>query len=164
MNNNNNADADGGVRNQNRDQDHQIPGHLLQHEPRPRNVMFTMPGRQLELMYITWAAARNRVRQQLYNPNLPYQPYPRPPVWSDEIRAMMVLWIARERRIFEMEIEELEYLLGLRAQDNASPFNGANRHCDIHQYGVRLAKTGADGSSHVHLFTPVLGRMKVWPS
>ncbi|KAG1817917.1 uncharacterized protein BJ212DRAFT_1479744 [Suillus subaureus] len=115
---NNNSDVDGGVRNQNGDQDqdrdHQIPGHLLQLAPRPRNVTFTMSGRQVELMYITWAAARNRVRQQLYNPNLPFQPYPLPPVWSDEMRAMMVLWIARERRIFEMEIEELECLLGLR--------------------------------------------------
>jgi len=67
-----------------------------------------------EFVYVTWAAARNRVRQQLYNPNLPLQPNPRPPVWSEEARAMMVLWIARERRIFEMEMRELEYLLGLR--------------------------------------------------
>jgi hypothetical protein len=65
-------------------------------------------------MYITWDAARNRVRQQLYHPDLPFDPYPLPPVWPEETRAMMILWIARERRIFEMELEELEYLLGLR--------------------------------------------------
>jgi hypothetical protein len=35
-------------------------------------------------------------------------------MWTDEMRVMMILWIARERRIFEREIEELEYLLGLR--------------------------------------------------
>lgn len=67
-----------------------------------------------EWMYITWDAARNRVRQQLYHPDLPFDPYPLPPVWPEETRAMMILWVARERRIFEMEMEELEYLLGLR--------------------------------------------------
>jgi hypothetical protein len=65
-------------------------------------------------MYTTWAAARDRVRQQIYHPEVPFQPYPPPPMWTDEMRVMMILWIARERRIFEREIEELEYLLGLR--------------------------------------------------
>jgi hypothetical protein len=65
-------------------------------------------------MYITWAAARRRVHQQLYQPALPIPPYPLPPFLPEEARAMMVLWIARERRMFEMEIRELEYLLGLR--------------------------------------------------
>lgn len=64
-------------------------------------------------MYVTWATARMRVRQYLYEPGLPLAPYPLPPMWEDEVRAMMVLWIARERRIFEMEIQELEHLLGL---------------------------------------------------
>jgi hypothetical protein len=67
-----------------------------------------------EFMYATWAAARVRVRQQMYHPDVPFQPYPFPPVWPDETRAMMILWIARERRVFEMEMQELEYLLGLR--------------------------------------------------
>ncbi|KAG2105175.1 hypothetical protein BD769DRAFT_1393333 [Suillus cothurnatus] len=123
--------ANEGIRDQNEDgnQDHQIHEHFLQLTPRPRDVTFTVPERQIvsndsfsihnsnflkEFVYVTWAAARNRVRQQLYNPNLPLQPNPRPPVWSEEARAMMVLWIARERRIFEMEMRELEYLLGLR--------------------------------------------------
>jgi hypothetical protein len=55
-----------------------------------------------------------RVRQQLYHPDLPLIPHPPPPFWSEEARAMLVLWIARERRVFEMEMVELEYLLGLR--------------------------------------------------
>ncbi|KAG1771736.1 hypothetical protein EDD22DRAFT_947746 [Suillus occidentalis] len=114
---NNNAGVNGGAdltRERERERDHQIPGHLLQLAPRPRNIMFTMSDRQLELMYTTWAAARDRVRQQIYHPEVPFQPYPPPPMWTDEMRAMMILWIARERRIFEREIEELEYLLGLR--------------------------------------------------
>lgn len=65
-------------------------------------------------MYFTWAIARTRVRQLVYRPDLPFPPNPLPPVWQDEVRAMMVLWIARERRMFEMEMRELEYLLGLR--------------------------------------------------
>jgi hypothetical protein len=55
-----------------------------------------------EVMYVTWAATRNRVRQRVYQPDLPFPPYPRPPVWTDEVRDMMVLWIGRERRMFEM--------------------------------------------------------------
>lgn len=55
-----------------------------------------------------------RVRQQVYRPEVLFLPNPLPPLWPDEVRAMMVLWIARERRMFEMEIRELEYLLGLR--------------------------------------------------
>ncbi|KAG1758203.1 hypothetical protein EDD22DRAFT_850213 [Suillus occidentalis] len=92
MNNyiNNNVNANGGVGDQNRDRDYQ------------------------EWMYITWDAAQNCVRQQLYHPDLPFDPYPLPPVWPEETWAMMILWVARERRIFEMEMEELEYLLGLR--------------------------------------------------
>jgi hypothetical protein len=67
-----------------------------------------------ELMYITWVAARRRVRQLIYQPGLPFPGYPLPPVWLDDVRAMMVLWIARERRMFEMEMIELEHILGLR--------------------------------------------------
>jgi hypothetical protein len=67
-----------------------------------------------EMLYVTWATARMRVRQELYEPALPIPHYPPPPAWPDDMRAMMVLWIARERRIFEMEMRELEYLLGLR--------------------------------------------------
>jgi hypothetical protein len=66
-----------------------------------------------ELMLVTWAAARNRVRQRVYQPNLPFPPCPLPPAWTNDVRAMMILWIARERRMFEMEMAELEYLLGL---------------------------------------------------
>jgi hypothetical protein len=67
-----------------------------------------------EMLYVTWAVARMRVRQELYEPNLPIPHYPLPLAWPDETRAMIVLWIARERRVFEMEMRELEYLLGLR--------------------------------------------------
>ncbi|KAG1767790.1 hypothetical protein EDD22DRAFT_844364 [Suillus occidentalis] len=113
---NNNANANGGAGNQNEgaNHDHQIPQHLLQHAPRPRDVMFTMTGRQLEMIYVTWAAARMRVHQYLYQPALQLPPYQLPPDWPDETRAMIVLWIARERRMFEMEMRELEYLLGLQ--------------------------------------------------
>jgi hypothetical protein len=67
-----------------------------------------------KIIYTTWAAAQIRVRQQLYHPDLPLLRCPLPPALSDEARAMIVLWIARERRVFEMEMRELEYLLGLR--------------------------------------------------
>lgn len=67
-----------------------------------------------ELFYLTWTAARMRVHQWVYQPNVPLLPHPQPPAWSDEARAMMVLWVVRERRMFEMEIKELEFLLGLR--------------------------------------------------
>ncbi|KAG1775747.1 hypothetical protein EV702DRAFT_1198940 [Suillus placidus] len=56
-----------------------------------------MSGRQLELMFVAWAAARNLMRQRVYQPDLPFPVYPPPPVWPDEVRAMMILWIARER-------------------------------------------------------------------
>ncbi|KAG1906723.1 uncharacterized protein F5891DRAFT_975465 [Suillus fuscotomentosus] len=119
MNNNANdnggdSNQNGGDGNQNGNRDHQIPERDLQIIPRPRNVQFTLTEGQHELMYVTWAGARLRVRQQLYHPDLPIQPHPQPPHWSEETRAMLVLWIARERRIFEMEMRELEYLLGLR--------------------------------------------------
>lgn len=64
-------------------------------------------------MYITWAVARHCVCQRVYQPELPFPPYPPHPVWSDEVRAMMILWVARERCMFEMEMTELEYILGL---------------------------------------------------
>ncbi|KAG1893647.1 uncharacterized protein F5891DRAFT_985704 [Suillus fuscotomentosus] len=67
-----------------------------------------------EFMYVSWAAARTRVRQQVYHPDLPFVPYPPAPVWPENTWAMMVLWIARERRMFELEMLELEYILGLR--------------------------------------------------
>ncbi|KAG1800064.1 hypothetical protein EV424DRAFT_1545831 [Suillus variegatus] len=101
-------------RNGNRNEDNQIPQQLLRHAPRPRDVSFRVSDVHLELLYVTWAGARMRVRQQVYQPDLPLLPHPPPPNWSDKVRAMMVLWIARERRMFEMEIRELEYLLGLR--------------------------------------------------
>ncbi|KAG1848143.1 hypothetical protein C8R48DRAFT_677347 [Suillus tomentosus] len=115
MNNNANANEVGnrdGDRHGN--QGHQIPEHLLRVAPRPRDVMFTLSERQLEMLYVRWDAARIRVHQQIYNPHLPFQPYPLPPAWSEEVRAMMILWVARERRMFELEMQELEYLLGLR--------------------------------------------------
>lgn len=65
-------------------------------------------------MYITWAGERVRVRQELYHPEEPVQPHPQPPVWTEETRTMMVLWLARERQIFRMDMEEMERLLGLR--------------------------------------------------
>ncbi|KAG1719444.1 hypothetical protein EDD22DRAFT_854955 [Suillus occidentalis] len=114
MNNYVNANREGRNQDGDRDQNNQIPRHLLQHTPRPRDVVFTLTAGQLEMLYVTWAAARMQVRQELYEPALPIPPYPLPPAWPDEMRAMMVLWIARERRLFEMEMRELEYLLGLR--------------------------------------------------
>ncbi|KAG2096686.1 uncharacterized protein F5147DRAFT_817021 [Suillus discolor] len=104
--------------------DELIPQHLLQHTPRPREVVFTLTVGQLEMLYVRWAAARMRVRQELYEPALPIPPYPLPPAWPDEVRAMMVLWIARERRVFEMEMRELEYLLGLRERTGRERTNG----------------------------------------
>ncbi|KAG1893251.1 uncharacterized protein F5891DRAFT_1207720 [Suillus fuscotomentosus] len=125
MNNNANdnggdGNQNGGDGNQNGNRDHQIPERDLQIIPRPRNVQFTLTEGQHELMYVTWAGARLRVRQQLYHPDLPIQPHPQPLHWSEEMRAMLVLWIARERRIFEMEMRELEYLLGLRDSEDSS--------------------------------------------
>jgi hypothetical protein len=67
-----------------------------------------------QLMYVTLAGARIRVRQELYHPEVPLQPRPQAPVLSEVTRAMIVLWIARERRVFEMEMQELEHLLGLQ--------------------------------------------------
>ncbi|KAG1859872.1 hypothetical protein C8R48DRAFT_673814 [Suillus tomentosus] len=69
-----------------------------------------------EMKYIVWAATRGCVRQQVYHPELPFPPYPLPPVWPEDMRAMMVLWVARERHMFEMEMAELEHILGLRRQ------------------------------------------------
>jgi hypothetical protein len=66
-----------------------------------------------EIIYATWAIAHARVRQRLYHPEQPFAPLPQPPLWGEEMRSMMVLWIARERRLFEWELRELEYLLGL---------------------------------------------------
>jgi hypothetical protein len=65
-------------------------------------------------MYATWAVARARVHQQLYHPEQPFPVCLQPPIWGEEVRAMMILWIARERRMFEMEMQEFERLLGLR--------------------------------------------------
>ncbi|KAG1794007.1 uncharacterized protein HD556DRAFT_1308450 [Suillus plorans] len=139
MNNDGNANV-GGDRNANVGGDengnnNQLPQHLFQHMPRPREVFFTMSERQIELLYVTWAAARMRVRQQVYRPEVPFLPNPLPPLWPDEVRAMMVLWIARERRMFEMEIRELEYLLGLR--DTRAPE-------DKHGVEVRQPVGGAE--------------------
>lgn len=66
------------------------------------------------MLYLTWAIAHARVRQQFYHPEQPVEPCPRPPLWGEEMQAMLVLWIARERRLFESEMKEIEYLLGLR--------------------------------------------------
>ncbi|KAG1758380.1 hypothetical protein EDD22DRAFT_956950 [Suillus occidentalis] len=114
MNNYVNANAEGANRDADRIRNNQIPQHLLENIPRLRKVVFTLTVGQLEMLYVTWAAAQMRVRQELYEPALPIPPYPLPPAWPEEMRAMIVLWIARERRVFEMEMRELEYLLGLR--------------------------------------------------
>ncbi|KAG2108991.1 uncharacterized protein F5147DRAFT_652569 [Suillus discolor] len=134
MNNYNNANPRGDENeneHQNRNGNHHIPQHLLEHIPRPRDVVFRLTDRQLELMYITWAAARMRVCQQVYHPDLPLHPNPLSPVWPDERRAMMTLWIARERQMFEMEMRELEYLLGL----------GGAHKCGGDSFGGRSTKT-----------------------
>ncbi|KAG1908161.1 uncharacterized protein F5891DRAFT_1179680 [Suillus fuscotomentosus] len=107
MNNNANANANEGAGNQ-------IPQEFLQLVPRPRDITFRLIERQLELMYVTWANARVRIHQEIYRPELPLQPCLQPPVWTEPTRAMVVLWIARERQIFELEMEEMERLLGLR--------------------------------------------------
>ncbi|KAG1761537.1 hypothetical protein EV702DRAFT_1052957 [Suillus placidus] len=117
LNNINNTNGNRGAGGQN----YEMPRHLLQHTPRPREVVFRMTEMHLEIMYITWAAARRRVRQLIYQPELPFPPYPVPPVWPDEVRAMMILWITRERRMFEMEMAVFEYILGVR---------GGAAHCD----------------------------------
>ncbi|KAG1811099.1 hypothetical protein EV424DRAFT_1349733 [Suillus variegatus] len=82
---NNHTDANGGIGNQNVDgnQDHQIPQCLLQLIPRPRDVTFTLTEGQLQLMYITWAGARMRMCQEVYRPEVPLQPRPQPPVFSE---------------------------------------------------------------------------------
>ncbi|KAG1803380.1 hypothetical protein EV424DRAFT_1351519 [Suillus variegatus] len=90
MNNDNHANANGGLENQH----YEIPQRLLQHAPRPREVVFMLTRTQLEIMYITWAVARHCVRQRVYQPELPFPPYPPHPVWSDEVRAMMILCCA----------------------------------------------------------------------
>ncbi|KAG2132728.1 uncharacterized protein EDB93DRAFT_1107805 [Suillus bovinus] len=99
-------------RGANEDHNHEIPA--LQHAQRPREVRFTMLERQIELLYTKWGVAQMRIRQQVYCPDLLLIPHPPPPFWSDKTRAMLILWIVRERRMFEMEMVELEYLLGLR--------------------------------------------------
>ncbi|KAG1726358.1 uncharacterized protein EDB91DRAFT_1086809 [Suillus paluster] len=113
---NNHANANGGFGNQNGDGNQTTaptcskgPGRDI-YDAKKTTALTLLK----ELMYVTWAAARIRVCQQVYEPTLPLPPYPLPPVWEDKMRAMMVLWIARERRMFEMEMQELEYLLGLR--------------------------------------------------
>ncbi|KAG2108899.1 uncharacterized protein F5147DRAFT_773233 [Suillus discolor] len=105
MNNQGNANIGGNENNENLN--HDIPQHLLEHIPWPRDVSFRMTDRQLELVYITWAAARMHVRQQVYRPDLPFAPNPLPPVWPEELCVKMVLWIAREHRMFEMEGSEV---------------------------------------------------------
>ncbi|KAG1759630.1 hypothetical protein EDD22DRAFT_849115 [Suillus occidentalis] len=95
-------------------QDRNYQNQYFNRLPNPRDVSFIMPDAQLEFFYATWAIAHVRVRQQLYNPEQAFAPFPRPPHWGEEVRAMMVLWIARERRLFELEMRETEYLLGLR--------------------------------------------------
>jgi hypothetical protein len=65
-------------------------------------------------MYATWAIACARVHQQLYHPEQPFLVCPQPPILGEEVHAMMILWIARERQMFEMEMQEFECLLGLR--------------------------------------------------
>ncbi|KAG1815358.1 hypothetical protein EV424DRAFT_1348470 [Suillus variegatus] len=86
----------------------------LNHLPNPRNISFTIPDQQMDILHATSVIARSRVRQQLYHPEQQFAPCPRPPLWDEEMRAMMILWIARERRLFEWEMREMEHLLGLR--------------------------------------------------
>ncbi|KAG1869744.1 hypothetical protein C8R48DRAFT_670986 [Suillus tomentosus] len=87
---------------------------LLQLIPRPRDVTFTLTEEQLQLMYFTWASAQIRMHQEVYRPEVLLQLHPQPPVLSEVMCAMIVLWIARENQIFEMEMQELEHLLGLQ--------------------------------------------------
>ncbi|KAG1796528.1 hypothetical protein EV424DRAFT_1353082 [Suillus variegatus] len=165
MNGHDNAnirDGDGdGERNEN--PNHRIPRRLLEYIPRPQEVSFRMNDRQLELMYITWAAARMRVRQQVYRPDLPFAPNPEPPVWRDEVHAMMVLWIVRERRMFEMEMRELEQLLGLRARTDGGTdachrgSEGGTALSSSFQIVQALAATAAVRGE----FTPSLARLQV---
>ncbi|KIK35387.1 hypothetical protein CY34DRAFT_17046 [Suillus luteus UH-Slu-Lm8-n1] len=91
-----------------------IQRQYLDRAPNPRNILFTFPEQQLEILYATLAIARARVRQQVYHTEQPPIPCPQPPLWDEEARTMMVLWIARDRRLFEWEMREMEYLLGLR--------------------------------------------------
>lgn len=109
---------------------HQQPHRQhLNHLPNPRNISFTIPDQQMvsevmhsnnnllilqDILHATSVIARSRVRQQLYHPEQQFAPCPRPPLWDEEMRAMMILWIARERRLFEWEMREMEHLLGLR--------------------------------------------------
>ncbi|KAG1798821.1 uncharacterized protein HD556DRAFT_1305696 [Suillus plorans] len=80
MNNDNYANANGELENQH----YEIPQRLLRHTPRPREVVFMLTRTQLAIMYITWAVARRHVHQRVYQPELPFPPYPPHPVWSDE--------------------------------------------------------------------------------
>jgi hypothetical protein len=128
--NNYNSNANGGVHGHSNcqvrqafiydvitDDNQQIPQCVLYHIPRPQIISFTMNNRQL---VSNWDASESKhaaqihVRQQLYHPDLPLLRCPLLPAWSDEAHAMMVLWIARERRVFEMEMWEFKYLLGPR--------------------------------------------------
>ncbi|KAG1748884.1 uncharacterized protein EDB91DRAFT_1079019 [Suillus paluster] len=81
----------------------------------------------------------------VYEPALPLPPYPLLLVWEDEMRVMMVLWIARERQMFEMEMQELEYLLGFRfssEKNSAQEVSG----CIVHKHLQAYATKSMDSS------------------
>ncbi|KAG1837471.1 hypothetical protein C8R48DRAFT_680297 [Suillus tomentosus] len=78
---------------------------------RARN--FQIPDRLLAVIRETMPIACTRVNQALHS-DTQLLDLVELPVWTDEEMAFLVLWIARERRILEMVLTQLEHLLGLR--------------------------------------------------
>ncbi|KAG1892838.1 uncharacterized protein F5891DRAFT_1197109 [Suillus fuscotomentosus] len=78
---------------------------------RARN--FQIPDRLLAVIWETMSIACTRANQALHS-DTQLLDMVEPPVWTDEETVFLVLWIARERRILEMVLTQLEVLLGLR--------------------------------------------------
>ncbi|KAG2138165.1 hypothetical protein BD769DRAFT_1384699 [Suillus cothurnatus] len=83
MNNYHNANVRGD-KNRNKNLNHHVPQHLLEHIPQPQDIFFTMSNRQLDLMYFMWAITQMRMCQLIYCLDLPFPPNPLPPVWQDK--------------------------------------------------------------------------------